>query len=398
MKRAFTLALVFLAAACASQQQTGAPVGPVKVGEYTTDIGASPVGVIPVATLHDARRNKDVEISIEYPTRGGPFPVIVWSHGYGGSNQSYEPLVSYWVSNGFVVIRPSHADKGALADLMRDTIRDAYQQRPDDRTRRQQQRPQPQPQSAQGQPPAPPPFRPNPMEAIWEKEREPQWRDRAADVILVLDQLSDLTNRFPELREKVDATKIGVGGHSYGALTAMMVGGVGMTADPRVKALLLMSPPGPAANRGLTQQSFLSLRLPVMFMTGTRDRGATETEDAAWRKQAFEFAQAGAKYLSVIEGATHTTFTGRSSSTFDVSQRMDAAMPVSTPNPNQPPQIQPGTPTNATSPAFYSDRTLFQKVKIVSMIYWEAELKNLAKARELLVQEKMPSGVTISSK
>src|SRR6476619_4898378 len=113
MKRALSLGIIFVAA-CASQQPTGAPVGPLKVGEYSTDATISPVGVIPTATIHDARRNKDVEVSIEYPTRGGPFPVIVWSHGYGGSSQSYEPLVSFWVSNGYVVIRPTHADTGAL--------------------------------------------------------------------------------------------------------------------------------------------------------------------------------------------------------------------------------------------------------------------------------------------
>jgi predicted dienelactone hydrolase len=395
MKRALPLMLAVFAA-CASQQPTGAPVGPVKVGEYTTDAGASPVGVIPTATIHDAQRNKDVEISIEYPTRGGPFPVIVWSHGYGGSNQAYEPLVSYWVSNGYVVIRPSHADAGALADLMRDTIRDAYQQRPQERDQRRQQRPQPQPATAQ--PPSPPPFRPNPMEAIWEKEREPQWRDRAADIVLVLDQLNELKTRFPELRDKIDTSRIGVGGHSYGALTAMMVGGVGMPADRRVKALLLMSPPGPATNRGLTEQSFLSLRLPVMFMTGTRDRGATETEDANWRKKAFELAQAGDKYLVVLEGATHTTFTGRSSSTFDIASRADINVPSSTVNPNQVPQQQTSIGPGATSPAFYSDRTLFQKVKITSVIFWEAALKDSSTARNLLVQEKMPSGVTIAGK
>ena len=51
-----------------------------------------PVGSIPSATLHDPQRNKDLSMSIEYPTRGGPYPVIVFSHGYGSSSEGYISL------------------------------------------------------------------------------------------------------------------------------------------------------------------------------------------------------------------------------------------------------------------------------------------------------------------
>src|SRR5438128_7514601 len=120
MKRALSL-LFLCAASCASgpNQPATAPVA-MKVGNYNAEMGPSPVGVIPAATLHDAQRNKDVEASIEYPTRGGPFPIIVFSHGYGGSDRGYEPLISYWTSNGYVCIRPSHADAGALRETPRE--------------------------------------------------------------------------------------------------------------------------------------------------------------------------------------------------------------------------------------------------------------------------------------
>src|SRR2546430_3244726 len=57
---------------------------------------ALPICVIPTTLLHDAQRNKDVDISVEYPTRGGPFPVIIVSHTYGMSNRMYETLVANW--------------------------------------------------------------------------------------------------------------------------------------------------------------------------------------------------------------------------------------------------------------------------------------------------------------
>lgn len=393
MKR-FLIFATALAAACSSQPQPSRQqIAPVKIGEYSSETGPSPVGVIPVATVHDSARNKDVEISIEYPTRGGPFPVIVFSPGYSGSSQGYEPLASYWTSNGYVVIRVSHADAGALRELMRDPIREAYQQRPEDANRRERSRRQ---QQAQAQSATPPPFRPNPTEAIWEKEREPQWRDRAADLRLVIDSLRDLETRFPELQEKMDRAQLAVAGHSYGAFTALLAAGMRtfsnppmQMADPRIKAVIAMSPQGPAANRGLTAQSWSDVRVPVMFMTGSLDRGAAETEDAAWRRQAFENSPAGDKYFVLIQGARHSSFTGTSMAGFDVQR------PAVMTNPNT---QQPANATVSASPAFVSDRNLFQKIKVTSVVFWDAYLKNDAKARDLLQPDKLGSGVELTKK
>jgi predicted dienelactone hydrolase len=392
--------ILLLAAGCATPQApSGAPVGPLKVGDYTSDVGPSPTGVIPTALLHDAQRNKDVDVSIEYPTRGGPFPVIVFSHGYGATNQSYEPLVGYWVSNGFVVIRPAHADAGVLASLVQDSSRDVYSQaqRPQRNTQSQGGRP---PQGAPAPPaaaePATPLSRPNPLEAIFDKEREPQWRARVADVKLVLDQLNDLTKRFPELLDKVDSSKIAVAGHTYGALTALMVAGVNGTPDPRVKALFLMSPPGVSAVRGLTQQSFAALNIPVMFMTGTQDRGAGEGEDPAWRKQSFEFSPAGDKYFVMLQGARTMTFTGRSSAAFDTVRTENSTL-VRDPQTGREVLQQENGP-NQPSTVFLSDRRLFERVKVVSRMFLDAYLKNEQAARDLLVQDKMPGGVTLTAK
>src|SRR5713101_6708602 len=241
MKRIDTVFILILAA-CSSSTPNQSAMAPVtlSIGNYSADMGPSPVGVIPAATLHDAERNKDVEVSIEYPTRGGPFPVIVFSHGYGSSDPGYEPLISYWTSYGYVCIRPAHADAAAQRDIIREAL----------------ERPAPRSQSRQRGITVEPNVQPrNTMEAIWDKEREPQWRDRVLDVKLVLDSLADLEQRFPELRGKMDRNQIGVGGHSYGAFTAMLISGARTfsnpplsMADPRVRAALVMSPQGTAQN------------------------------------------------------------------------------------------------------------------------------------------------------
>src|SRR5438094_2243435 len=173
MKRTLMVFTALAFAACASNQPKKMEQAPAALAGSEP----SPVGVIPTTMLHDAQRNKDVEVSIEYPTRGGPFPVIVFSHGYGSSDRGYEPLISYWTSYGYVCIRPSHADAAAP----RDTIREALE------------RPAPRSQSRQRGITVEPNVQPrNTMEAIWDKEREPQWRDRVLDVKLVLDSLADL--------------------------------------------------------------------------------------------------------------------------------------------------------------------------------------------------------------
>jgi predicted dienelactone hydrolase len=368
MKRLFPL-FVLIAASCASGPSPNAPPPPVNAGKYSPEGGPTPVGVIPTALLHDAQRSKDVDVSIEYPTRGGPFPVIVFSHGYGASNLSYEPLLSYWTSNGYVCLRPAHADAGALRDVLRETMIERRRE------------PQPKSSAQQPAPPSPPPKPHNPMEEIWDREREPQWRNRVADLKLVLDSLDELERRFPELRGKMDRTHIGVGGHSYGALTALQL------RDDRVKAVVAMSPPGIAANRGTTAQSFADLRIPVMFMTGTEDRGAGEGEDAQWRKQAFDNSLPGDKYFVLIDGARHMSFTGG----------LTPILP-SLEEPRQAPRDPYGRNTAAMpnpqqrgTVGFAGERRIFQLIKVTSLVFWDAYLKNDPAARELLQPQKFES-------
>ncbi len=369
MRRA--LPFLFLAAACSSSStpnQSATVIPTLTVGNYSADMGPSPVGVIPAATLHDAQRNKDLEVSIEYPTRGGPFPIIVFSHGYGSSDRGYEPLISYWTSNGYVCIRPSHADAGAIPATP---------------------------------PPAPPmsttqnrrrgaseqgtiiPLQPqtNRMEDIYDREREPQWRNRVLDIKLVLDSLTDLERQFPELQGKMNHASIGVGGHSYGAFTVLFI------ADPRVKAVLAMSPPGPSESRAITAQSFASVKLPVMFMTGTNDRGANASEDANWRKQAFDNSPSGDKYFVLIDSARHSSFTGQVGF-YD----MTPARPATSTNPYYPQQPLPQQQRGAM--VVGNDRRIFQMIKIASLAFWDAYLKNDTTARDLLQPQKFESAFT----
>ena len=58
---------------------------------------------------HDAARNRDVPVKIYYPaTNTAPCPVIIFSHGLGGSREGYEYLGRHWASHGYVSVHPTH--------------------------------------------------------------------------------------------------------------------------------------------------------------------------------------------------------------------------------------------------------------------------------------------------
>jgi predicted dienelactone hydrolase len=189
------IVLLLIAAFCAacgssSDPDTSAsrllPKGPYSGNET----GPSPVGAIPDITVRDASRNRDILLTVEYPTRGGPHPLILFSHEYGGSNRAYIGLSSYWASNGYVVIRPSHLDRGTS-----------------------------------------------------EAQTAADWQNRVRDLVSIIESLEALESRYPELQGKIDRTKIGVAGHGYGGQTALL-----LANDPRIKAVVAMVP----ETRGVT--------------------------------------------------------------------------------------------------------------------------------------------------
>lgn len=323
---------------------------------YSSEAGTTPVGVIPDATLRDAQRGRDVSLTIDYPTTAGPHPLIIFSHGFGSNGRAYVGLSSHWASNGYVVIKPTHAGDNSLriADIT----------------------------------PA-------------------DFRYRVADIKFVLDSLDALETAYPELKGKIDRAKIGVGGHSLGALTAMLIGGVrtfpGGTsyADPRVKAVIAMSPQGPRESWGLTKESWSEVRVPMMFMTGDRDKGIDDSETPEWRREAFELSAPGDKWLVFIQGAGHLAFTGRLGvMPEDVRTRTET--PMSMPDPQSlPPQAvpYPGEQSRRVSTVNADPvRAVSGTIKAISLGFWDAYLRGDAPGREFLDKAGERSGVEVKKK
>ena len=90
----------------------------------------------------DAARRRTVPAKIFYPAEDGTVcPVILVSHGLGGSRQSYAYLGQHWASHGYVSVHVQHLGsdtavwKDAASPLL--AMRAAAQQPENDRLRRE---------------------------------------------------------------------------------------------------------------------------------------------------------------------------------------------------------------------------------------------------------------------
>ena len=248
--------------------------------------------------LRDQVREKDLEIKVTYPDGADTYPVIVFSHGLLGSKDGYQPLVRYWADNGYVVIQPTHYDSASFRKPTLTELRDL-----------------------------------TPLFVGWES--------RPDDIILILDQLANIESLLPGFLGKFDHGRIGMGGHSFGSHTAMLIGGTQLSAnsfgncgnvgsiansnisggassksnaggkqfrDERPLAFLLLSPQG--SGRALTetadfnQSAWDDFERPMMIVTGTEDKGRRR-QDHIWRSEAFKYGAPDDKYLMVIEGGYH---------------------------------------------------------------------------------------------
>ena len=138
---------------------------------------------------------------------------------------------------------------------------------------------------------------------------------RVRDVTAVLDQLGRWQSASGhELSGRLDMTRIGMSGHSFGAITTQAVSGQTfqagiIAADSRIKAALPMSPSTP--QRGSASSAFAAVKIPWLVMTGTLDSSPIGNASAASRREVFAALPPPSKYELVLDGAEHSAFTDR---------------------------------------------------------------------------------------
>lgn len=226
----------------------------------------------------DPGRNREIPVKIYYPNSGGPFPVILFSHGLGSSRLRYEYLGRHWASHGLISVHIQH--RGSDEELTKGTlfIRRALVR------------------AAQ-----------NPQTAL----------DRPPDFRFALDRLELLQREPSPLNGRLDMNRVGAAGHSYGGFAVLAVAGQRFRdaagepitfADPRIKAALVMSPSAPL-KQAQANDTFGAIAIPCLHMTATEDEsplGLTTKED---RRAAYDGIRAAGQHLITFQGGDHAIFT-----------------------------------------------------------------------------------------
>jgi dienelactone hydrolase len=191
-----------------------------------------------VLPLHDEAPDRPLPTTVYIPQSGPSAPLIVFGHGMWGHPRKFRRLFTRWADAGYVVGAP------------------AFPHTNDEN---------------------PPPY------LIEDVANQP------ADVSFVLDELL--------ARGLGDGERVGVGGYSLGAETALAVGLHPRYADPRVRAVV-------AVAGALFHPDFAAdvLRpLPLLLVHGTEDTKKDRLREAL---KVYEAAQEPKEFVT-IEGAGH---------------------------------------------------------------------------------------------
>ncbi len=248
----------------------------------TPKLGPLGVNTTESFVLHDDARDKDLPLLVRYPTptaeAPGPFPMIVFSHGAGGSNNAFAKLSIYLASHGYVVVHPTHSDSLALRRKLGQKNKGII--------------------------------------------RNVDLNDRTADVRFILDSIDELEQHMGRAN-MIDRTRFGMAGHSAGAMTTQALAGLKFfsglflkksKSDPetRFKAFAVISGQG-TARRPLTNKSWTDIHVPWLVITGSKDTIPVSSETPQTRQEPYLYAPADdTKYLVFIEGATHSSYQGKS--------------------------------------------------------------------------------------
>ncbi len=223
----------------------------------------------------DEKRKRVVPVKVYLTESAKAQPVVLFSHGLGGSRENNAYLGKHWAAGGFVAVFMQHA--GSDNEVWKSA-------RPGERFAK--------------------------LKAAASAKSS---RLRFADVPFVIDQL-EVWNKQADhpLKGKLDLERLGMSGHSYGAVTTLAAAGRTFPlnqsfADKRIDAFFAMSPsPGKGVEPA---KAFGHLTKPILCMTGTKDGSPIDpTLSPAARRKVFAALPKGDKYQLVLDGGEHFAF------------------------------------------------------------------------------------------
>jgi predicted dienelactone hydrolase len=232
----------------------------------------------PIATIINPKTGRAIKLRIRLPSMVAPTGLILYSPGLGSGTSNGQAWCEAWRQTGYVVVTLAHP------------VTDDSIWRTSDK------------QS----------FKTNMQLAL----AGAQYGLRVSDCSFVLDHCL----KSAELAPYMDPARVGLAGHSYGALTAQTIAGqpLGATSmlDPRIKAAIAFSPGVTSPERA---RSMSKVPIPFFCITGDHDQFVTFKKDGeaiklgvslANRELVYANLPAGKKLQLKLRDADHMSFAG----------------------------------------------------------------------------------------
>ncbi len=232
-------------------------------------------------TWADAARKRELPVRVRWPDAlrfAGARPVLLFSHGLGGTREGGALWGEAWTAAGFVVVHLQHPGSDLAA------VRAAATSFTDK----------------------------NGLRAAAGPE---QLLARLRDVVFVLDEITRRQATGRDRWGSVRPTQVGMSGHSFGAHTTLgMAGqrypGFEGISEPRLASFIAFSPSLPPV--GDAQRAFDRMTRPLLSITGTRDQDVLGNGSTPDRRIAvFAALPPGNKGHLVLQDADHMTFGGQ---------------------------------------------------------------------------------------
>lgn len=283
---------------------------------------------------NDTARGRSLPLKVRVPDGADKVPLVIFSHGLGGSREGGKAWGEYWAQHGYLVIHVQHP--GSDDSLWKG--------------------------AGSG----------TPKQRLARGATAEQMLGRVDDIRFVLDEITRQQAKAdaPAWTKRINLARVAMTGHSFGARTTMALAGerfpgpIRSLAEPRISAFIAFSPTTQGLKRTWPER-YGSMAEPFLSVTGSIDGDVMGTGSTASNRAAvFDAQPAGNKYRVVFAEGDHSVFGGG-----DLRDAMWLDRVT-------------GQANDATPPAVA--RIIHDKTRLVTLKFLDAWLKEDAAARRWL--------------
>lgn len=245
---------------------------------------AHAVKMVRGSLIDSIRGNREVPLKLYYPLESSlkDIPLILWSHGLGGSIDGAAFISRFLTSQGYAVLHVQHLGTDS---------------------------------------------------SLWEGKPGHPWDiikatniprsaslARFGDIPFVLDHMDEFFLHHPDVHARINFKNLGMSGHSFGAMTTQVMMGQQFPdeqgilqdySDPRLKAGILYSPvPAFHLTGELPDRIYGGIDRPMFHMTGTDDSSPVEGFDYTRRLAVYDYSKKAQKMLLILKDGDHMIYNG----------------------------------------------------------------------------------------